>query len=265
LFWLAPRERPWPPLLAVEAREALVWGVGQAVSDEQTRMLDLDASITATVEHGGLPELRFHHKRRLQRVWLWHDQSAAGPIAARLCAEVHRTLHGYGLAVEVGRFWGLPERLERDDGRLVSLDALDEERELSTVLVLTDGVELLRQWEWRDQTGRSRQSQVRALLGRLSGWPHLTIVHTGTPRAPAGPAGPARALRDPLRPARGVPAGGARARPPDPDPRDARLHRECVDVGGVMRTLSIAGPGGAGPWRCYATSSCQYHRYRWAS
>ncbi len=180
LFWLAPRERRWPPLLAVEAREALVWGVGQAVSEERTRLLDLDASIDATIEYGGLPELRFRHKRRLQRVWLWHDQSAAGPIGARLCAEVHQTLHGYGLAVEVGRFWGLPERLERDDGRLLSLDALDEEREFSTVLVLTDGNELLRQWEWRDQSGHSRQSQVRALLGRLSGWPHLTIVHTGT-------------------------------------------------------------------------------------
>jgi hypothetical protein len=180
LFWLAPRERRWPPLLAVEAREALVWGVGQAVSEERTRSLDLDASITATIEHGGLPELRFRHKRRLQRVWLWHDQSATGPIAARLCAEVHQTLHGYGLAVEVGRFWGLPERLERDDGRLLSLDALDEERELSTVLVLTDGHELLRQWEWRDPSGHSRQQQVRTLLARLSSWPQLTIVHTGT-------------------------------------------------------------------------------------
>lgn len=180
LFWLAPPERRWPPLLTVEARETLVWGVGQAVSEERTRLLDLDATISATIEYGGLPELRFRHKRRLQRVWLWHDQSAAGPIAARLCAEVQQTLHGYGLAVEVGRFWGLPERLERDDGRMVALDGLDDEREFSTVLVLTDGVELLRQWEWRDPSGHSRQQQLRALLARLSGWPQLTIVHTGT-------------------------------------------------------------------------------------
>lgn len=179
LFWLAPRQRRWPPLLGIEAREALVWGVGEAASADPTRFLDEDATIDATIEHGGMPELRFRRKRRLRRVWLWHDQGAVGPMAAQLCAEVHETLHGYGLAVEVGRYGGLPERLERDDGRVLSLDALDEERESSTVIVLTDGAELLRRWEWRDASGHSRQPRVRALLRQLAAWPHLTFVHTG--------------------------------------------------------------------------------------
>lgn len=180
LFWLAAGDRRWPPLLGVEAREALVWGVDQAASDEPTRYLDEDATIAATIESGGLPSLRFRGRRSLRRVWLWHDQSAAGPIGARLCAEVQHTLHGYGLTVEVGHFSGLPEQLEREDGRLLSLDALEEERELSTVIVLTDGGELLRQWDRKDPQGRSRQPHVRALLGRLAGWAHLTIVHTGS-------------------------------------------------------------------------------------
>lgn len=179
LFWLTPGERRWPPLLGVEARETLVWGVGQASSDEPTRRLDADATIDATIERGGMPELRFLRKRRLRRVWLWHDQSASGPIAARLCEEVHQTLHGYGLAVEVGRFWGLPERFERDDGRVFVLDALEDERDGSTVVILTDGDELLRQWEWRDAGGASRKPHIRALLRQLAGWPHLTFVHTG--------------------------------------------------------------------------------------
>lgn len=179
LFWLTPATREWPPLLDIAARESLVWGVGEAQSEEPTRFLDEDATIDATIERGGLPELRYRRRRRLRRVWLWRDQGESGPLTARLCAEVHATLHGYGLAVEVGDFAGLPEQFERDDGRVFTLDALEDERESSSVVLLTDGESLLRQWQWRDAAGRSRRPQIRALLRRLSGWPYLTVVHTG--------------------------------------------------------------------------------------
>lgn len=161
-------------LLAPRQEEALVWGVGRFLSGEPTEHLDIPATVGATADAAGCFTPQHLLARYQREVWLWQDRSTAtaayGPLVARLSDEIAAALRRSGLPVEQASYLGLPDRLHGAHGPLYPGD-LEDRRDGASVLLLTDGRELVR----RMSRERSRPA-VRGLLRQLSAWPRLALV-----------------------------------------------------------------------------------------
>ena len=198
-LWLGLRRRSWLPdaaptptvpgpprarlalppprdttLLSGAEADALVWGVGQYVADEPTHRLDVDRTVERTAASGGVPALCFHQARHPREVWLWLDESNEAPDAEQLAAETAAALRAGGLTVEVARYWGVPDRLQGQEGAALSPAELDERRDTALVAVLTDGRELV-----RAAAGDALGGRVPPLLRALARWPRLAFVDFG--------------------------------------------------------------------------------------
>ena len=160
-----------PELLDVREQEVLVWGIGRYVSEELTPRLDIPATVRATADAGGLPELRFERARFHREVWLWIDETADDPTLPRLADEIEATLKLHGLPVERATFRGLPERLVTPAGQAFAPREIDERRHAALVAILTDGRVLCRQ-----ALADDRAARIDAVLRELSHWPRLAFV-----------------------------------------------------------------------------------------
>src|SRR5262249_40625056 len=150
---------------------ALVWGIGRFVGEEATTGLALDATVRATAEAAGFPDLRFARARHPREVWLWIDESAEDPALPRVAGEVATALLRAGLPVEEASFWGVPDRLRQPDGTEVTPGELDERRDAALVAIFTDGRLLGK----LDASETERRGLAQLLRG-LSGWPRLGFV-----------------------------------------------------------------------------------------
>ncbi len=160
-----------PQLLDAGQQDALVWGIGQFVSDEPTRHLDLAATVRATAKAAGVARLCFEHARYQREVWLWLDDAATDTTLRCIAAEIETALEIHGLPVERAEFRGVPERLVAGDGRVFAPREVDERRGAALVAILTDGRALTRQY-----LADNRRVQLDALLRSLSCWPRLAFV-----------------------------------------------------------------------------------------
>jgi len=163
-------------LLSRRDEDSAVWGIGQFISTEKTRRLDIPRTVSATADAAGQPRLHFVPARHAREVWLWLDESmglrgdGSGDDTRRFVAELANVLTLAGLPVEQARFWGLPEELSSDYGTF-SPSEVDERRDAALVLIFTDG-ELLR-GALDSATDRPR---VESLLRQLGHWPQLAFV-----------------------------------------------------------------------------------------
>ena len=163
-------------LLSRRDEETAVWGIGQFVSVEPTRRLDIVRTVLATAEAAGRPNLRFQLARHAREVWLWLDESLGhsggglGEEARRFADELSSALGKAGLPVERARFWGLPEQLSSDNG-LFQPSEVDERRDAAIVLIFTD-CSLLRQ----TLNSASDRPRAASLLRQLAHWPRLAFV-----------------------------------------------------------------------------------------
>jgi len=170
-----PDLQPVPRFVTQRAEGAMVWGIGQFVSDETTHRLDLPASIEATIAAGGVPTPRMQRARHHREVWLWIDDTATRryPEMQRFADEAAAALERAGLAVEVAHFSGVPAFLRGRDGRF-SPSEVDERRDAARVAVLTDGRTLAN----RLAHGRTGPL-TRRLLRHLAAWPGLAFADFG--------------------------------------------------------------------------------------
>ena len=158
-------------LLSRAEAEAAAWGLGRFVTDEETRTLDLDASVRATADAGGVPVLRFERAHHERGVWLWTDASAEEEVVADYARALGAAFSDAGLAVEQAGFWGVPDELFVDDGPDFAPADLEDRRHSAVVLIFTDGRMLGHQV--RTHAGRR---EVGRLFRALSGWPRLVVV-----------------------------------------------------------------------------------------
>lgn len=172
-----PRAPPVPDhLLDRDAEELLVWGIDRYTGTEETRRLDVRATVRATAARGGLPTLVRRHARHHREVWLWRDLATDDPALAELVAAVATTLRRSNLPVEVSRFHGVPDALfdDHDDGATWSPAELDERRDTARVAILTDGA-LLAERLRRAATAPDAEAALRA----LARWPAVAFFETG--------------------------------------------------------------------------------------
>lgn len=170
-------------LLSPREEETLVWGIGQFVSDQPTRQLNVPQSVLATARSGGHAQLRFHNARHDREVWLWLDESAftgeAGGELLRLAREIRLALYRAGLPEEAAHYWGVPEQLSRvasphADAEVFAPNEVEERKGTALVALLTDGEVLAAQL-----AGAGSRDAVASLLRSLSHWPNLCFVDFG--------------------------------------------------------------------------------------
>ncbi|WP_428262485.1 hypothetical protein [Haliangium sp.] len=175
------RRRVGTLFLDAEDEENLVWGVGRFVSEEQSRDLDIERTVTETAAAFGRPVLRYEAARYHHEVWLWVDESLDSPEARHLARDLARTLEGSGLPVVISSFWGVPNELRMSSDEVLTLDQLDAQRESSAVAILTDGRLMSAAHRALDRSG-----ELHALLRNLSFWPRVTFIDFSRERGRLG-------------------------------------------------------------------------------
>ncbi|MCY1066761.1 SUMF1/EgtB/PvdO family nonheme iron enzyme [Nannocystis sp. RBIL2] len=163
-------------ILSRADQDALVWGIGKALSDSFTDRLDAERTVTATAERGGLLSLHFEQARAYRGVWLWIDRrSRVQRDALRLADEIESTLTSAGLPVHRAMFSGIPELLELEDGNRRTPAQLGARHRGARVVVLTDGAVLVAHHRNADQ-----RSRVMACLADLADWESLAVGDLGS-------------------------------------------------------------------------------------
>ena len=186
------------PRFAPDELDAVADALGHSLSLSPGDSLDSEASIRATLEHQGIPELVFHHRRQPRGLLLLLDEYSEAaqwnPVAEELAAGMATR----GVALSFGRFRGDPTQFTPPEGRRQQLEDWEERRASHLLLVFSDGrglaaeqrgrvMEQLRHWlrvAWFDPR------EPRAWDG-FSRAP----VEAGIPVYPATPAGVLAAVR----------------------------------------------------------------------
>jgi len=119
--------------------------MGYFQSAEAGRRLNVTASITATVRKGGIPTCNFQHRKRLRTLLILEDANAEAldwnPVSRELAAGMKRR----GIPLIHGRFHGTPLSFRNmDDGQIVHLEDLEDQRQGILLLLFTDGKSFFR-------------------------------------------------------------------------------------------------------------------------
>jgi formylglycine-generating enzyme required for sulfatase activity len=158
-------------LLAPDDLRAAIWGVERFVSEDETERIDVNRTVDATADAGGIPSLRFSHAIYPREVWLWHDTLTQDSSVAQVIEEVEHSLTRAGLPVRVGTFVDIPELICWDEGQEWSPLVLEGHRQHALVLIFTDGVGM--QLAADDDVMRGALAR---LLHGFSEWPRLAFV-----------------------------------------------------------------------------------------
>lgn len=122
---------------------AILDELADALSYFQSRQpgkhLDLRASVEAVARHSGLPQLVFRKRKELRRIYVLED-AFAEPLAWNpISQELAEGLRERGVQVTYGRFEGSPAHFKDDNGAVVLIEDLDDNRGDYLVLFFSDG------------------------------------------------------------------------------------------------------------------------------
>lgn len=186
------------PRFETEALNQLADSMGYFLSQQPGRVLNVAASIEATLRAAGAPTLRFFRRRQARSLLILEDALAEPLIWNSLAAELAEGMRQRGVPVLYGQFTSTPEHFTTEDGRLHRLEDLEGQRRGYLLLLFTDGK-------------RFARPASRFALESLARWPmsawmelrdpqfwddYATIpLRHGFPIYPATPQGVTRAVR----------------------------------------------------------------------
>jgi formylglycine-generating enzyme required for sulfatase activity len=173
---LAPMPIHGDLLLAPGERREMIWSIDRYVSEDPTRLLDLEATVNATARAAGEPHIVHEHLSFPRQVWLWCDQKSARPqLQQCLVDEVRKALDQANLPVRIARFHGLPSQLRWEDNREPFAPAFTEAAGAqAAVVVVSDGAALIRAWN-----SAGERPLLERVLRQLRAWPRLCLVDLG--------------------------------------------------------------------------------------
>ena len=128
--------RPW---LDETTLADLADSMGYFKSEQPGRILNVPASIRATVKSGGIPSCAFYTRTRLRTLLILEDADAEALDWNPLPRELAEGIERYGVPVRYGRFRGTPERFRSRDGHVHYLEDLEDQRHGILMLIFTDG------------------------------------------------------------------------------------------------------------------------------
>ncbi|MGD8847921.1 MAG: formylglycine-generating enzyme family protein, partial [Desulfobacteraceae bacterium] len=122
------------------------------------RRPDIDASVLATVENGGIPQLVFQRGKKLRHLVILEDGLATEALALNpIAGELRAGMNRRGIEIVSGRFFGDPAVFHTDSGRTLYFDDLEAARQTFLLLIFSDG---------------SSRNIVHT-LEKLARWPHV--------------------------------------------------------------------------------------------
>ena len=163
-----------PELLQRDELQAAIWGVERFVSEDETRTVDIDQTVSATANAGGQPEIRYERAIYPREVWLWRDVMVQDPTVDRLIDELESCLRLAGLPVRVGIFIGTPLLVQWREGQEFSPLIIEGHRQNALVIILTDGYGISLALE-----PDLDKNALNNLLRAFGEWPRLTFVDLG--------------------------------------------------------------------------------------
>lgn len=172
-YWLTPLDSGRAPERLVDPLTDELWrGAGAFHSEEPAPELDIDETIDATVQAGGMTTLVWERARVERGVEVWLDLAGRSILSRLFASELVRALDAYDVPAQMRHFWRVPQALRSDDGANVTPAELVQSRHGCQVLLLTEGDELAERAEAGDPA-------VVDALDQLSRWPRVALVHTG--------------------------------------------------------------------------------------
>ncbi|MFO1429396.1 MAG: formylglycine-generating enzyme family protein [Candidatus Competibacteraceae bacterium] len=159
------------PRLDNETLDQLADSMGYFQNEQVGSRLDVHASIRATANGGGFPTLMFQRRKQIRNVLILEDTYAEALTWNPIAGELAQGLARRGVPVVYGHFQGVPDRfLDLENGRIVHLDDLEDQRRGYLLLIFSDGKGL----HYRDD---------RFTLEALTHWPMMAWMELREPRA----------------------------------------------------------------------------------
>lgn len=178
----APADGPeWLPMLAPESTGSelinsnqvrnAVWSVGRFVSEQYIERLDLQRTVNATAQSGGIPQLYRQCAVYDREVWLWIDEQSQHPAIPRLADELQASLLRAGLPARRAWFSGLPDRLTWEQGTVFDPLVWEGHRGSVIVAILSDGEDFI----YASQSAH-RLNAFKQMIFSFGQWPRLAFV-----------------------------------------------------------------------------------------
>jgi formylglycine-generating enzyme required for sulfatase activity/DNA-binding transcriptional MerR regulator len=158
-----------PAWLSEQILDDCADSIGFYAEETHNGQLDLPATIKATVKAGGLPEVRMQAQQNQQTLLILIDVKAPELHWCPLAYELAKGLRQRGLPVIVGYCYGSFKYFRTDEGELLRLDELAEERGRYITLIFADA----RVADWKRE---------QAELEELALWPQLSWLTLREPR-----------------------------------------------------------------------------------
>ncbi|WP_420645044.1 hypothetical protein [Candidatus Leptofilum sp.] len=128
-----------PPWLDDETLDYLADTMGYFQTRWHGRNLDVPASINATLQQGGLPDLVFQRRHEIRSMLILEDLYAEATEWNRIPEELAAGMRRRGIPVIYGTFAGAPNTFTTDDGSSYHLEDFEDERRGILLLLFTDG------------------------------------------------------------------------------------------------------------------------------
>jgi len=127
------------PRLDDETLVFLADSMGYFQSRQPVRMLNVPASIKATLKQGGIPACTFYRRQQVRTLLILEDVYAEALDWNTIAAELAEGMSRCGVPVLYGKFRGSPETFKTPDGSVYHLDDLEDRRRGILMLIFTDG------------------------------------------------------------------------------------------------------------------------------
>ncbi len=103
------------------------------------KVLNVPASIKATVRQGGIPACDFFRRSQIRTLLILEDANAEALEWNTVSRELAMGMIRYGVPVIYGQFRGSPEKFRTKHGSVYDLDDLEDQRNGILMLIFTDG------------------------------------------------------------------------------------------------------------------------------
>jgi hypothetical protein len=150
--------------------DAVADALGHSLSLSPGDRLDSEASIRATLEHQGIPELVFHHRRQPRGLLLLLDEYSEATQWNPVAGELAAGMLARGVALSFGRFRGNPTQFTTPEGHRHHLEDWEDRRAGHLLLVVSDGKALA-------------PEQRQRVMEQLRHWPRVAWLDPREPRA----------------------------------------------------------------------------------
>ncbi|MCP4111648.1 MAG: SUMF1/EgtB/PvdO family nonheme iron enzyme [Desulfobacteraceae bacterium] len=149
------------PRISKPALAHLADSMGYFRSEQAGTELDVPASIQATGDRGGVPDLVFFRRRQIRKLIILEDIFAEPMEWNTVSRELAQGMFHLGVPLLYGKFRGVPDQFFTEDGMAYYLEDLETDRRGYLLLIFSDGKGI-------------HEQESRYILEAIARWPMKT-------------------------------------------------------------------------------------------